>query len=129
MILFIFLHDLRSTLIIAISMPYCLISTFIFMQMFGYTFNIMTMMGLSTTVGILVSNSVVVLENIFRHRDLGNTRKQAAQIGTNEIGTAVLASTLTNIVVFLPIATMTSMVGRFFKEFAVTVTITTLFLC
>ncbi len=127
LILFIFLHDLRSTLIIAISMPYCLISTFIFMQMFGYTFNIMTMMGLSTTVGILVSNSVVVLENIFRHRDLGNTRKQAAQIGTNEIGTAVLASTLTNIVVFLPIATMTSMVGRFFKEFAVTVTIATLF--
>ncbi len=127
LILFIFLHDLRSTLIVAISMPYCLISSFIFMQMFGYTFNIMTMMGLSTTVGILVSNSVVVLENIFRHRDLGNTRRQAAQIGTNEIGTAVLASTLTNIVVFLPIATMTSMVGRFFKEFAVTVTITTLF--
>jgi len=127
LILFIFLHDLRSTLIVAISMPYCLISSFIFMQMFGYTFNIMTMMGLSTTVGILVSNSVVVLENIFRHRDLGNTRRQAAQFGTNEIGTAVLASTLTNIVVFLPIATMTSMVGRFFKEFAVTVTITTLF--
>ncbi len=127
LILFIFLHDLRSTLIVAISMPYCIISTFIFMQMFGFTFNIMTMMGLSTTVGILVSNSVVVLENIFRHRDMGNTRKQAAQTGTNEIGTAILASTLTNIVVFLPIATMTSMVGRFFNEFAITVTIATLF--
>lgn len=127
LILFIFLHDLRSTLIVAISMPYCIISTFIFMQMFGFTFNIMTMMGLSTTVGILVSNSVVVLENIFRHRDMGNTRRQAAQTGTNEIGTAVLASTLTNIVVFLPIATMTSMVGRFFNEFAITVTIATVF--
>ena len=125
--LFIFLHDFRSTLIVAISMPYCIISTFVFMQIFGYSFNIMTMMGLSTSIGILVSNSVVVLENIFRHKDMGNTRKQASQIGTNEIGTAVLASTLTNIVVFLPIATMTSMVGRFFKEFAVTVTIATLF--
>jgi len=127
LILFIFLHDFRSTLIVAISMPYCIISTFVFMQIFGYSFNIMTMMGLSTSIGILVSNSVVVLENIFRHKDMGNTRKQASQIGTNEIGTAVLASTLTNIVVFLPIATMTSMVGRFFKEFAVTVTIATLF--
>lgn len=127
LILFIFLHDFRSTLIVAISMPYCIISTFVFMQIFGYTFNIMTMMGLSTAIGILVSNSVVVLENIFRHKDMGNTRKVAAQIGTNEIGTAVLASTLTNIVVFLPIATMTSMVGRFFKEFAVTVTMATIF--
>ena len=127
LILFIFLHDFRSTLIVAISMPYCIISTFVFMQIFGYSFNIMTMMGLSTSIGILVSNSVVVLENIFRHKDMGNTRKQASQIGTNEIGTAVLASTLTNIVVFLPIATMTSMVGRFFKEFAVTVTMATLF--
>ena len=127
LILFIFLHDFRSTLIVAISMPYCIVSTFVFMQIFGYSFNIMTMMGLSTSIGILVSNSVVVLENIFRHKDMGNTRKQASQIGTNEIGTAVLASTLTNIVVFLPIATMTSMVGRFFKEFAVTVTIATLF--
>jgi len=127
LILFLFLHDLRSTLIVAISMPYCIISTFVFMQIFGYSFNIMTMMGLSTSIGILVSNSVVVLENIFRHKDMGNTRKQASQIGTNEIGTAVLASTLTNIVVFLPIATMTSMVGRFFKEFAVTVTVATVF--
>ncbi len=127
LILFIFLHDFRSTIIVAISMPYCIISTFVFMQIFGYTFNIMTMMGLSTAIGILVSNSVVVLENIFRHKDMGNTRKVAAQIGTNEIGTAVLASTLTNIVVFLPIATMTSMVGRFFKEFAVTVTMATIF--
>jgi len=127
LVLFIFLHDLRSTLIVAISMPYCIISTFVFMQLFGYSFNIMTMMGLSTSVGILVSSSVVVLENIFRHKDMGKTRKQAAQIGTNEIGTAVLASTLTNIVVFLPIATMTSMVGRFFTEFAITVTVATLF--
>ena len=81
LILFIFLHDFRSTIIVAISMPYCIISTFVFMQIFGYTFNIMTMMGLSTAIGILVSNSVVVLENIFRHKDMGNTRKVAAQIG------------------------------------------------
>lgn len=126
-ILMIFLHDLRSTLIVALSMPYSIISTFILMQMAGFTMNILTMMGLSTAVGILVTNSVVILENIFRHKEMGNNRKDAADKGTAEITVAVMASTLTNIVVFLPIAMMSSMIGQFFKEFALTVTFATLF--
>jgi HAE1 family hydrophobic/amphiphilic exporter-1 len=127
LILFLFLHDLRSTLIVALSMPISIISTFVLLRMAGFTLNIMTLMGLSTAVGILVTNSVVVLENIFRHKDMGNSRRDAAEIGTAEITVAVMASTLTNIVVFLPIASMTSMIGQFFKEFALTVTFATIF--
>jgi HAE1 family hydrophobic/amphiphilic exporter-1 len=127
LVLFLFLHDLRSTLIVGLSMPISIISSFVFLQMAGFTLNMMTLMGLSTSVGILVANSVVVLENIFRHKDMGNKRRDAAETGTNEITVAVMASTLTNIVVFLPIATMSSMIGQFFKEFALTVTFATIF--
>ena len=127
LVLFLFLHDLRSTLIIALSMPISIVSTFVFLKMAGFTLNIMTLMGLSTSTGILVANSVVVLENIFRHKDMGHDRVEASERGTAEIAVAVLASTLTNIVVFLPIATMSSMVGQFFKEFGMTVTYATIF--
>jgi HAE1 family hydrophobic/amphiphilic exporter-1 len=87
----------------------------------------LTLTGFSTAVGILVTNSVVVIENIFRHKEMGNNSKEAAFKGTAEITVAVLASTLTNIVVFLPIASMKSMVGGFLKEFALTVTFATIF--
>jgi HAE1 family hydrophobic/amphiphilic exporter-1 len=126
-ILLFFLHDLRSTLIAALAMPMSIISTFMVMRISGFTFNILTLMGLSTSVGILVTNSVVVLENIFRHREMGHNRKLAADRGTSEIATAVLASTLTNVAVFLPIATMGGVAGIFFKEFALTVTYATFF--
>lgn len=126
-VLLFFLHDLRSTIIVAISMPFAIISTFLLMQISGFTMNLMTLMGLSTAVGILVTNSVVVLENIFRHKEMGNGRKEAADKGTAEITTAVLASTMTNIVVFLPIANMSGMVGQMFQEFALTVTYATIF--
>ncbi len=125
LILLLFLHDLRSTLIVGIAMPISIISTFMFIKALGFTMNVMTLMALSTSVGILVTNSVVVLENIFRHKEMGNSNVEASQIGTSEIAIAVLASTLTNIVVFLPIATMTSMIGQVFKEFGVTVTVAT----
>lgn len=127
LVLLFFLHDLRSTLIVATAMPYSIISTFLFMQISGFSLNIMTLMGLSTAVGILVTNSVVVIENIFRHKEMGHGRTEAADKGTAEIAVAVIASTLTNIVVFLPIASMSSMVGQFFKEFALTVTYATMF--
>lgn len=127
LILFLFLHDLRSTIIVALSMPISIISTFVFLQLFGFTMNILTLTGLSTAVGILVTNSVVVIENIFRHKNMGKSRREAADKGTAEIAVAVMASTLTNIVVFLPIASMSSMVGQFFKEFALTVTFATIF--
>ncbi len=127
LILFIFLHDLRSTIIVALSMPISILSTFLFLRASGFTTNVMTLMGLSTSVGILVTNSVVVIENIFRHKQMGNNKREAADRGTSETALAVIASTLTNIVVFLPIATMSSMVGQFFKEFGLTVTYATIF--
>lgn len=127
LVLLFFLHDLRSTIIAGLAMPFSIISTFLLLQVSGFSLNIMTLMGLSTAVGILVTNSVVVLENIFRHKEMGKDRKGAAGKGTAEIAVAVIASTMTNIVVFLPIASMTSMVGQFFKEFALTVTYATLF--
>jgi len=127
LVLLFFLHDLRSTIIVATAMPFSIISTFLFLQLSGFSLNIMTLMGLSTAVGILVTNSVVVLENIFRHKEMGHTSSEAADKGTSEIAVAVIASTMTNIAVFLPIATMSSMVGQFFKEFALTVTYATVF--
>ncbi|MDH4218272.1 MAG: efflux RND transporter permease subunit [Candidatus Aminicenantes bacterium] len=126
-VLLFFLHDIRSTIIVALAMPYSILSTFLLMQISGFTLNIMTLMGLSTAVGILVTNSVVVLENIFRFKQMGQNRRDASDRGTSEIAVAVIASTLTNIVVFLPIASMTSLAGQFFREFALTVTFATIF--
>ena len=127
LILFLFLNDLRSTFIVALAMPTSIISTFLMMQLFGFTINIMTLMGLSTAVGILVTNSVIVLENIFRHKNMGHDRVTAADAGTAETTVAVVASTMTNIMVFLPIATMSSMAGQVFKEFGLVVAFATVF--
>ena len=127
MVLLFFLHDLRSTIIVAVAMPISMIATFILINAAGYTINMMSLMGLSTSVGVLVSNSVVVLENIFRHKNKGNDRKTASDVGTAEVAIAVIASTLTNIIVFLPLGSMQSIVGQFFKQFAMTVVFATIF--
>ncbi len=127
LVLLFFLHDLRSTLIIVITMPASLIPTFLCFNMMGFSLNIMTLMGLSTSVGLLVMNSVVVLENIFRHKEMGHGRKEAAASGTAEVTVAVLASTLTNLAVFLPLATMDGIVGMYLREFALAVTFATVF--
>ena len=127
LVLLFFLHDIRATIIVALAMPFSIVSTFLMLQISGFSLNIMTLMGLSTAVGILVTNSVVVLENIFRHKEMGHDRQEAAGRGTAQIAVAVIASTMTNVVVFLPIASMTSLMGQFFKEFALTVTYATLF--
>jgi len=127
LVLLFFLHDLRSTIIVSMAMPMSIISTFLLLEVSGFSLNIMTLMGLSTSVGILVANSVVVLENIFRHKSMGFNKKEAADKGTSETAVAVIASTMTNIVVFLPIAFMAGMVGQFFREFALTVTYATIF--
>lgn len=126
-VLLIFLGDLRSTFIVALSMPVSIISTFMLLQMFDLTLNMMTLMGLSVSVGVLVANSVVVLENIFRHKDMGLSTKESSDIGTTEVTIAVLASTLTNLVVFLPLASMSSIVGQFLRELALTATFATIF--
>jgi len=127
LILLFFLHDWRSTTIVALAMPISIISTFLLIKMSGFSLNMLSLMGLSTSVGILVANSVVVIENIFRHMRMGNNRRQASQSGTSEVTVAVVASTLTNIAVFLPLATMNTIAGQFLKEFALTVTFATLF--
>ena len=127
LILLFFLHDFRSTLIIALSMPISIISTFMLMQIAGFTMNIMSLMGLSTSVGILVANSVIVLENIFRFKSNGYNSRDAADFGTSETTVAVLASTLTNLVVFIPIGIMKGMGGQMLGEFALTVVFATIF--
>lgn len=126
-VLFLFLHDWRSTVVVAMSMPTSIISTFLLLQAFGLSLNMMTLMGLSVSVGVLVANSVVVLENIFRYKNMGLSIRQAAYKGTSEVTVAVLASTLTNIVVFLPVANMSSLVGLWLKELALAAVFATIF--
>ncbi len=127
LVLLLFLHDLRSTIIVALAMPMSIIPSFLVMNAMGMSLNIMSLMGISTAVGVLVMNSVVVLENIFRHKDLGRERRTAAARGTSEVTVAVVASTMTNIAVFLPMATMSGMAGLFLREFALAVSIATIF--
>jgi len=127
LVLLFFLHDLRSTIIVALAMPISIFSSFTLIKAAGFTQNIMTLMGLSTSVGILVTNSVVVLENIFRHKQMGHNRFESADRGTSEIATAVIASTFTNVVVFVPIAMMSGIIGEVLRELALTVTFATLF--
>ncbi|MDX9859142.1 MAG: efflux RND transporter permease subunit [candidate division Zixibacteria bacterium] len=127
LVLFLFLHDVRSTIIVALAMPTSILSAFMLMSMMDYTKNAVTLMALSTSVGILVTNSVVVIENIFRHKTMGKNKKEAASVGTSQTVVAVLASTATNIAVFLPIANMSGILGQIFEAYALTVTFATLF--
>lgn len=127
LVLLFFLHDIRSTIIVALSMPTSIVSTFLLLKMSGLTLNMMTLMGLSVSVGVLVANSVVVIENIFRYKKLGADTKEAAYKGTSEVTVAVLAATLTNIVVFLPIANMSSLVGQWLRELALAAVYATIF--
>ncbi len=126
-IILFFLHDFRSTLIVALAMPLSIIPTFIVMKSLGITINVMSLMGISVSVGVLVQNSVVVLENIFRQKSLGLNSKDAASKGTSEVTIAVVASTMTNICVFLPIGLMGGIAGLFLRDFALTVVIATIF--
>jgi HAE1 family hydrophobic/amphiphilic exporter-1 len=126
-ILLFFLHDLRSTFIVAVAMPFSIISTFMIMQYRGISLNMMSLMGLSTATGVLVSNSVVVLENIFRFKETGHNRIESAAKGTSEVVVAVLASALTNICVFFPLANVSGMVGMMLQDFALTTVIATVF--
>ena len=121
LIVFIFLGNWRSTLISAIAIPASIISTFFLMKMLGYTLNTMSLLALSLAVGILIDDAIVVIENIVRHMEMGKDKWRAAAEGTQEIGLAVTATTLTLVAVFLPVAMMTGIVGQFFKQFGITV--------
>jgi hydrophobic/amphiphilic exporter-1 (mainly G- bacteria), HAE1 family len=125
LILFLFLHNLKETFIAAVSMPASIIATFTLIHFAGFTLNIMSLMALGISIGVLVTNAVVVLENIHRHMVIGDSAGYAAEKGTSEIALAVLGSTLTNVVVFLPIAFMSGLVGQFFLQFGLTVTFAT----
>jgi hydrophobic/amphiphilic exporter-1 (mainly G- bacteria), HAE1 family len=126
-VLFLFLHSVRNSLIILLAIPTSLVSTFIMMNIFGFTVNLITLMALTLVIGILVDDSIVVLENIHRHMEMGEEKKVAAVKGRSEIGLAAIAITLVDVVVFLPIAMVSGVVGKIFKEFGLTVVVATLF--
>ena len=121
-VLILFLKDFRTTLVIAISIPFSVISAFVLMYFGNLTLNIMTLGGLTLGVGMLVDNSIVVIENIYRHIEMGTEPKEAAARGTGEVAIAITASTLTTLVVFLPIVFVGGVSGIIFKELALTVT-------
>ncbi|PIV82164.1 multidrug ABC transporter [bacterium CG17_big_fil_post_rev_8_21_14_2_50_64_8] len=122
LVLLFFLRDLRSTLIIATSIPLSVIATFIAMYRLDISLNIMSLGGLTLGIGMLVDNSIVVLESIHRKRQQGLSRYHAAVEGTSEVGPAVVASTLTTVAVFLPIVFVEGIAGQLFKDQALTVT-------
>ena len=117
-LLFLFLHEPKSTFIVMISMPISVVVTFAVMAYFQYSFNIMTLLSLGCSVGVLVTNSIVVIENIFKHLDRGEPIKTAAERGTGEVIAAVSASALTNVVVFVPVMMMTTRIGSMMVPFA-----------
>lgn len=127
LIIFIFLRTFRNTLIILFTIPTALIAAVSLMYYSGFTFNLLSMMGLATTIGILVDDAIVVLENINRHLSMGKSPFQAALDGRNEIGLAAIAITLTDVAVFIPIAFMGGMVGKMFMQFGLTVTYAVIF--
>jgi multidrug efflux pump len=121
LVIFAFLRNGRATLIPAISIPISLISTFTMMHFLGYTINTITLLGLTLAIGLVVDDTIVVLENIYRRIELGEKPMEAAFKGTREIGFAVIATTVVLVAVFLPILFMGGMLGRILKEFAVVV--------
>lgn len=127
LILFLFLRGWRSTAAVMIAIPTSLISSFFAMYIAGFTFNMMSLMGMTLCVGILVDDSIVVLENIHRHLKLGKDPQQAAEEGRTEIGMAAIAITLCDVVVFMPIAFMNGMTGQYFRQFGLTIVFATLF--
>ncbi|MGI9150986.1 MAG: efflux RND transporter permease subunit [Limnohabitans sp.] len=121
LIVFLFLNSWRSTVITGLTLPIAIIGTFLFMYMFGFTINMITLMALSLCVGLLIDDAIVVRENIVRHVQMGKAPYQAAMDGTQEIGLAVLATTLSIVAVFLPIGFMGGIIGKFFHEFGITI--------
>lgn len=127
LVLFLFLRGWRSAAAVMIAIPTSLIASFFAMYMAGFTFNMMSLMGMTLCIGILVDDSIVVLENIHRHLAMGENPMEAAVKGRMEIGMAAIAITICDVVVYLPIAFMTSMTGQFFRQFGLTIVFASLF--
>ncbi len=125
-VMLLFLHSLRNAVIVLIAIPASLISTFIAMYLLGYTLNLMTLLAMSLVIGILVDDSIVVLENIYRHLQMGKKRKVAALEGRNEIGFTALAITLVDVVVFSPVVFIEGTISDILQQFSIVVVISTL---
>ncbi len=125
-VMLLFMHSVRNAFIVMVSIPMSLIATFIGMNLMGYTLNLMSLLGLSLVVGILVDDAIVVLENIYRHMEMGKSKIRAAYDGASEIGFTVAAITLVIVVVFIPIAMSSGLVANILAQFCVTVVIATL---
>ena len=126
LIVFFFLASWRSTIITGLTLPIAVVATFIALRAFGFTLNFLTLMALSLTIGLLIDDAIVVRENIVRHLGMGKDHATAAREGTDEIGLAVMATTFAIVAVFVPIAFMNGLVGRFFFQFGVSVAVAVL---
>jgi HAE1 family hydrophobic/amphiphilic exporter-1 len=120
-VVFLFLNSWRSTVITGLALPVSVLASFIVVWMFGFTLNTMSLLGLSLAIGVLIDDAIVVRENIVRHVEMGKDHYQAAFEGTDEIGLAVTATTMSIVVVFLPVAFITGIAGQWFKPFALTI--------
>ncbi len=120
-VVMLFLNDWKATAITSLALPVSVITSFVLMDALGFTLNVLTLMGLSLSIGILIDDAIVVIENIVRHRQLGRNAFAAASVGTREIFLAVLATTLSIVAVFVPVAFMGGIIGRFFFQFGMTV--------
>jgi hydrophobic/amphiphilic exporter-1 (mainly G- bacteria), HAE1 family len=125
-IVFLFLHSWRSTIITGLTLPISVIATFVAVYMFGFTLNFLTLMALSLCIGLLIDDAIVVRENIVRHLGMGKDHHRAAREGTDEIGLAVMATTFAIVAVFVPVAFMKGIIGRFFYQFGITVAVAVL---
>lgn len=121
LIVFLFINSWRSTVITGITLPISVVSSFIVMNAMGMTLNVMTLMALSLAIGLLIDDAIVVRENIVRHLELGKDHMEASRFGTSEIGLAVFATTMSILAVFVPVAYMQGIVGKFFFPFGITV--------
>lgn len=126
LVVFLFLRNIGSTLIIALAIPTSIIGTFSVMYALGFTMNTLTMLALSLCTGLVVDDAIIVLENVFRHGEMGENRLTAAHEGTNEIAFAAIAATLSIVAVFIPVAFIKGLIGRFYFQFGVTVSATVL---
>lgn len=125
-VMFFFLHSIRNSLIVMVSIPASIVSVFAAMYIFDFSLNLMTLLALSLVIGILVDDSIVVLENIHRHLEKGKSRRQAAIDGRAEISFTAVAITLVDVVVFVPIALVTGMIGNMLREFSLVIVFSTL---
>ncbi len=126
LIVFLFLHSWRSTVITGLTLPISVIASFTALHAFGFSLNFMTLMALSLCIGLLIDDAIVVRENIVRHADMGKDHRTAALEGTSEIGLAVMATTFAILAVFVPVAFMDGIIGKFFQPFGLTVAVAVL---